>query len=582
MTTRKVVAELAFDPANLVLIPATGEFDLADVAAMQDVTATPHPTKPAGGVVLASTWPTQVQLAASLPWAPQAKLRAAMAAEIARRMTTTPVTSARELRPGCAPRDYQSAGAGVIAATGKGLIFDDPGTGKTLTALLGLLACRDRGMLPPAAPILVVCPNSVIDSWVNEVHRWTTLSAVAWRGPISKRRRLAGTADVYVVGYATAANDLDAHCANGHPLLDLRAQALVIDECHWIKTPSAIRSQSVRRAAAKIPIVIALSGTPITHNALDLWPTLYAADAASWPSRERFLRRYLTTMAGDYEDVVVGLNEREPELRLCLLGTYRSLRKADVLTQLPPKVYTVRTVEIPPKYRKAYDDMESDMLAEMDNGEQLGVMTALAQLTRLIQLASSACDVTTEQLDEIDEETGQNKVAVHVAPRMPSWKVDTLLDILAERPDAQTLVFAPSAQLIRVATAQVEKAGYTTGLIIGGQSAAERSAHVDEFQAGKRQVMLATTQAGGVGLTLTAASTVVFLQRPWSYVEASQAEDRAHRIGSEIHESIEIIDVVATGTIEGRIRSVLRDKAKSLAELLEDPRIYTEVLGGQK
>lgn len=524
-----------------------------------------------------------VQLAAELGWHTMPRLTAHLAAEIARRSTVTPVETATALRPDAPkPYDYQAYGAGVIAATGKGLIFDDAGTGKTLSAILGLLACRDRGLLPIAAPIIIVCPNSVIDSWVLAWQRWTTLTAVAWRGPISKRRKLPGSADVFVVGYATAANDLDPHCAAGHPLLDLRAQAMVIDECHWIKSPSAIRSQNVRKAAAKTPIVVALSGTPITHNALDLWPTLFATDAASWPSRERYLRRYLRTIPGDYNDTVVGLNHREPELRMALMGIYRSLRKADVLTQLPPKVYSVRTVEVPPKYRKAYDDMESDMLAELDNGQQLGVMSALAQLTRLIQLASAAADVEIEVLDEIDEATGKPKEAVHVHLKMPSWKVDALLDILAERADKQTLVFAPSAQLIRLATAECERAGYRCGTIIGGQTAAERSAAVDEFQDGKLSVMLATTQAGGVGLTLTAASTVVFLQRPWSYVEAAQAEDRAHRIGSEVHESIEIIDIVAANTIEGRIRSVLRDKAKSLAELLEDPRIYSEVLGGQK
>ena len=88
------------------------------------------------------------------------------------------------------------------------------------------------------------------------------------------------------------------------------------------------------------------------------------------------------------------------------------------------------------------------------------------------------------------------------------------------------------------------------------------------------------TGAGGVGLTLTAARTVVFLQRPWSLVEASQAEDRCHRIGSEQHDSIEIIDVVAADTIDSRVRAVLTAKAGQLADLLQDPRIVTQLLGG--
>jgi SNF2 family DNA or RNA helicase len=92
--------------------------------------------------------------------------------------------------------------------------------------------------------------------------------------------------------------------------------------------------------------------------------------------------------------------------------------------------------------------------------------------------------------------------------------------------------------------------------------------------------MCATTGAGGVGLTLTAAQTVVFLQRPWSLVESLQAEDRAHRIGSEIHDSIEVVDIVARDTVDTRVRAVLRERAGQLADLVQDPRIVTALLGG--
>ncbi|HEY3691279.1 MAG TPA: SNF2-related protein [Pseudonocardiaceae bacterium] len=465
-------------------------------------------------------------------------------------------------------------------------------TGKTLTAILGLLACRDRGHLPLAAPIVVVCPNSVIDSWVAAWHTWTTLRAVAWRGNVDRRTRLCGVADVYVVGYATAANDFSADHGTSHsqPLADLRAQAMIIDECHWIKNPDALRSQVIRKAAAAMPVVVGLSGTPITHNSADLWPILYATDSASWPSRERYVRRYLRTVPGDYDETVVGLNPfREPEFRMCLLGRYRSLRKADVLTQLPPKVYSVREIELPSKYRTIYDQMENDMLAHLDEvdpdtGERktLPAFTVLAQLMRLNQLAAAAADVTTEDTGELDELTGEPKIAVHVTLKDPSWKVDALAEIMEERRDRQSLVFAPSAQLIRLAGRRLEREGYRVGYVIGGQTAAERTEVIDAFQAGKLDVVLLTTGAGGVGITLTAADTVVFIQRPWSYVDASQAEDRAHRIGSEQHERVEIIDIVAKDTVETRIREVLRDKAKSLAELLEDPRIQRDVLGGLK
>jgi SNF2 family DNA or RNA helicase len=132
------------------------------------------------------------------------------------------------------------------------------------------------------------------------------------------------------------------------------------------------------------------------------------------------------------------------------------------------------------------------------------------------------------------------------------------------------VAFAPSRQLIVLAGEQATKAGHQVGYVVGGQSMKERTETVEAFQRGKLDLLCVTTGAGGVGLTLTAARTVVFLQRPWSLVEASQAEDRCHRIGSEIHDSIEVIDIVATKTIDARVRAVLHDKAGQLADLLQD------------
>jgi SNF2 family DNA or RNA helicase len=257
--------------------------------------------------------------------------------------------------------------------------------------------------------------------------------------------------------------------------------------------------------------------------------------------------------------------------------------KVDVLPELPPKVYSVRVVDLPREWRRAYDAMESEMLAELPDGGELSVMHVLAQLTRLSQLASAAADVTVTMERVTDVETGLTFERPHTAVRLraPSWKVDEFLEVLGERPGKSVVGFAPSRQLMLLAGEAASKAGYRVGYIIGGQSAKERTATVEAFQAGALDVCCVTTGAGGVGLTLTAASTAVFLQRPWSLVEALQAEDRLHRIGSERHESIEIIDIVARDTIDSRVRSVLRERAGQLADLVQDRRIVAELLGGK-
>lgn len=427
-------------------------------------------------------------------------------------------------------------------------------------------------------PVVVICPASVVDPWVQAWQAWAPdWRVVAWRGP--NRGRLMGTADVYVASYDTASRDIGLVSKPG-ALLKLKPASLVLDEVHLIKAPGSKRSTNVRRLARYAHTTIALSGTPITHNPADLWPTLTALEPKAWPSRERWVARYCLSTPGDYEERVLGLNpSTEPEFRTALLGQHRRMAKADCL-ELPPKVYTQRHVELPPEYRKAYDAMEEDMLAELP--DTLTPMAAQVEVTKikcLLQLAAGACDV--EETTSVDEE-GLEKIHQHVTLKRPSWKVDEFLDVLNERPGQQVVAFAPSRQLVVLAGEAAVEAGYRVGYIVGGQSAKVRTQTIADFQAGDLDVVCVTTQAGGVGITLTAANVCVFLQRPWSIVDAIQAEDRLHRIGSERHEHIEVIDIIAVNTIDSRVRAVLREKAGQLSDLVQDPRIVAELLGGKR
>jgi hypothetical protein len=461
-------------------------------------------------------------------------------------------------------------------------------TGKTVTTILGLvehsLEHNTNG------PILVVCPASVVDPWVEHFTTWAPhLTAVAWRG--GKRKALMGHADVYVMSYEIAAKDNPvAGTKDMKPLVEMKPSALVVDECHYIKNPQAARSKAVRRLAKHIRkssdgAVVGLSGTPITHGPSNLWPILEALEPLAWPAGERFKSRYCEIVQGDYKDDELGLNRfTEPEFRLTLLGQHRRVAKADVLADLPPKVYSTRTVQLPATWRKVYDDFEATMLAELpEDGGEMRVMDVLTKFNLLTRLASSAADVEYTLGPDVDEVSGELKRHIHLDLKAPSWKVDAMLEVLAERvPDRQqVVVFAPSAQLIRLAGAAAASEGYRVGYIIGGQSQGVRTQTVADFQAGKLDMVGVTTGAGGVGITLTAASTAVFLQRPWSLVESIQAEDRLHRIGAA-HESIEIIDVIASNTIDTRIRAILRERAGQLADLVQDPRLAAELLGGTR
>lgn len=585
MTGAAIHGEISNDGRTLILIAAGDDWAVAAAAkALRHLTPLFSKSDPPGALTVPLTWPAVVQLGATFTgngagtWVPGPKLAAWTAEEIRRRTQAPAAGLSVPPPPGMVPRGYQIEAARVIAATGKTLILDDPGVGKTMESILGLLE-RQEELGEPVTPVLVICPASVIDPWLDEFAAWAPAwRAVAWHG--DKRLRHRGKADVYVTSYETARND--AKDSRG-PLVKLGAAAVIVDELHLIANPHARRSQAVARIARRAATGIALSGTSIKKNTGDLWMIMDALWPGAWPSKERWVKRYCKTHQADYQEEIEGLNlANEAELRIALLGQIRRVSKADVLAQLPPKVYSTRTVELPPAWRRAYDEMEAQMLAELpDDGGELSVMEVLTQMGVLARMASCAFDA--EITWEPDRETGEMKRHIHTTLKEPCWKSDALLEILDERRGAApVLAFAPSRQLIMIAGRAAEKEGHRVGYVAGGQSKAERTAAVAAFQAGELDLLAATTGAGGTGLTLTAAGTVAFLQRPWALTESIQAEDRAHRYGSEIHESIEIIDIIAKRTVDSRIRAALRDKAGQLAEWVRDPRVVRELLGGLK
>jgi superfamily II DNA/RNA helicase len=215
-------------------------------------------------------------------------------------------------------------------------------------------------------------------------------------------------------------------------------------------------------------------------------------------------------------------------------------------------------------------------------------MDTLTRLTRLSQLASSAADVHVEM--KLDELTGLEKPHYTVTLKGPSWKAEEVLELLAERPGKPTVIFTESRQLaVITGEGYCKPAGLRTGYIIGDGPLAEGSritkktveqAEAD-FQAGKLDVVICTVGAGGTGITLTAADTAIMMQRPYQFDLAVQPEDRVHRIGST-GAKIEIVDVVTLDTVDQHRRDSLKAKAGQWGELVKDPRIVRELLGGKK
>jgi SNF2 family DNA or RNA helicase len=252
----------------------------------------------------------------------------------------------------------------------------------------------------------------------------------------------------------------------------------------------------------------------------------------------------------------------EQEFYASINPRMRRMLKAKVLHWLPPVINERRDVEMSSKQAKAYSQMRDLMIAELESGAALMATSPLTQVTRLLQFASSYADMVA------DTETGE----VRAVLAEPSCKVDALMDDIenGDFGSDSVAVCAVSRQLIELLSAAMTKAGIEHGLITGAQNEEERQRSIDDFQSGRTKWILFTAQAGGVGVTLTAARRLIMLQRPWSLVDHKQALDRVHRIGSEIHDSVIITDYVTEGTVEERVIQVLDTKADNFEQIVRD------------
>ena len=606
------------DPSGetiLVTVTAISDTDLNQAAAViRSLTPAFNPvTGMPNTLAVELSWAVVTQLAHSftgapqwdgrpgLTWVPGPGLSDWLIAEIIRRSCEGDFTGRP---PALEPRKHQHAGGVAVGMNGRFLFADDMGTGKTLTYFMGLAELEARGRYP--WPALLVTPANVIDTVLEELPRfYPDWKAAAYRGS-SRSRLLRSDARLLVMGYETMRNDVGDTGKPG-PLLKFKAGTVLYDEVHALCNYDSLQSRQARKLARHVPNVIAGSGTPITKTVAGFWPVLNSMYPGSYPSRERYKAHYCLSRPnkagyGTGDNDVTGLDPlREPEFRVAMQGVYRRVALEDV-TDMPPKTYQTRYVEIPDAWRAAYNQMEADMLAELpDQMTPLEAMSVLAKMTRLRQLACSACDVrawTELETNPRSPNFGREVTRTEVTLKEPCWKGAALVGLLDELHQAEgehdnigrqfghdvgsrpVIAFAESSQLIRLAGGMAEKRGYVTGYIDGNVSVSGRKEARLAFQDNRLDLICVTTGAGGVGLNLTAAGDVAFLARPWGYVPAVQSERRAWRYGQT--KPVRIYDFVAKNTVESRIFARLREKAGNLADLVLDRRIVEDFLGGRR
>lgn len=489
---------------------------------------------------------------------------------------------------------FQETGVRFLSTAERALLCDEMGTGKTAQVIRTLRLLYETGRNP--FPVLIIAPNTVKRSWLREFERWwPAVTPVILEGGKVKRDKLIAEAEGVVImnwesvrihsrlapygsvrikrchvcdSTLSAEDKINAQSRCEHCPKELNKKAwttVVCDEAHRMKDPKAKQTRAVWACATpETTYRFALTGTPIANNPVDLWSALHFIDPRSWVSKTKYTDRYCHVVPNYFGGITVtGLRaDTRDEFFKAVDPRMRRMPKEAVLASLPKKTYIERVVAMSPKQRKAYDQMASGLVAQLEDGIVVAA-NPLVQLTRLVQFSSSYAVV------------GEDG-AVHLED--PSCKVDALVELLDDLDQEPLVVFAMSRQLIELASARLNRIGIPHGLITGGQGSVERQHHIDQFQGGHTRVIMGTVQAGGVGITLTRSPNLTFLQRSWSLVENNQAEDRVHRIGSEIHDKVNIIDIIAEDSIETRVREALSGKWEQLEEFVRDRKFLASLL----
>ncbi len=493
---------------------------------------------------------------------------------------------------------HQRVGVKFLSTAEQAILADEPGLGKTCQAIRTLKAIQDKGDNP--FPALVVCPNSLKLNWEREFGQWWPgVKVQVITGTATEKRKQFDTylnpeedvpqPDVFVVNweslrshsrltsYGSIALKRCPGCGGEDPKIKATAcevhkrelnqiefRAIIADEAHRMKDPKAKQTRALKGATGDAKYRYALTGTPIAHTVLDLWSILNWLAPEEWPSRSRWLDRMVNTMTNAFGGLMVlGVKpEMESEFFSALNPRMRRMLKAVVLPWLPPVMNIRKDVEMSPKQKKAYEQMRDFMIAELEDGEYLTAPNPLTQTGRLIQFANAYAEL------DVDPATGMTKALLSE----PSNKVDALMEDIknGDFGDDSVAVSAVSRQLIMLLSARLTKEKIPHGLVTGEVSGWERQKAVDDFQQGKTKFILFTAQAGGVGITLTKARWLVRLQRPWSLVDDKQVNDRVHRIGSEQHDSVILLDYVSTGTVEDKVREALDVKGENFEGIVKD------------
>lgn len=417
-----------------------------------------------------------------------------------------------------------------------GILADDMGLGKTLQTITYVLA-------NPGTRTLIVCPTSLAYNWQDEFSKFAPQIAtqIISGTPQERADLMQQSTDVpvWITTYPLIRKDVDLYKAQ---IFD----ACFIDEAQFIKNPTSLGAKAVKAVQAKYRF--ALTGTPIENTLSELWSIFDFVMPGFFGRYRQFEECYEKPILRDHDSVQM------QKLRRKIRPFVLRRMKKEVLTELPDKIETRRMAEMGAKQRKIYESylarIQMELAGDEENTPGGNRMQVLAALTRLRQICCHPATFASNY-------------------HGGSGKLDLLMEQLPDILEGghSVIVFSQFTSMLSIIAHELKQRNIPFFYLAGSTSAQERKREVKEFNRGEVKVFLISLKAGGTGLNLTGADTVIHFDPWWNPAVEDQATDRAYRIGQK--KKVQVIKYVMKDSIEEKIYELQKRKKQLSDQLIQ-------------
>ena len=433
-----------------------------------------------------------------------------------------------DIRVQASLRDYQEKGVRWLQMLHHygfgGILADDMGLGKTLQTIAFLTS-----QVTEDSRVLILAPSGLIYNWADEFRKFAPQLDLAVVHGLKANREaiLSENHQIYVTSYATFRQDSELY-------QEMAFDFLFLDEAQVMKNAQTKIAQSLRQFV--VPAVFALSGTPIENHLGELWSIFQIVLPGLLPSKKEFMKLPADRVAQFIKPFVM------------------RRKKEEVLTELPDLIEVVYKNELEDQQKAIYLaqlQQMRDRLAQVTDQEfQRSRVEILSGLMRLRQI----CDTPALFMDDYQGASG---------------KLDSLRDLLLQVADGghRVLIFSQFKGMLEKIEQELPDLGLTSFKITGSTPAHDRQEMTKAFNQGERDAFLISLKAGGVGLNLTGADTVILVDLWWNPAVEAQAIGRAHRMGQE--QMVEVYRLITKGTIEEKIQELQEQKKHLVSQVLD-------------